>query len=128
MTSVCGKGKDKGEGEGKGQGKGKGTEQGKAEARDEKYRCWASKAFLCEGLVVRVAWAQKCFGAQHVQNVAAPLVETARLLSLLVHLASAVGDPRMFASASVYIFMLIMAKCAGSRSKEENLPKKIHLR
>ena len=47
---------------------------------------------------------------EDVQNVAGPVVEMARLLSFLVHLASAVGDVRVFAVASAYIFMLIMAK------------------
>ena len=67
-------------------------------------------AFLGEGLVARVAWAQKCFGAQHIQNVAAQVVEMARVLSLMVHLASASGDSHVFPFASAYIFTLIMAK------------------
>ena len=67
-------------------------------------------AFLGEGLVARVAWAQKSFGAQHVQNVATPVVEMARVLSLMVHLASVFEDYRVFAFASAYIFTLIMGK------------------
>ena len=44
-----------------------------------------------EGLVARVAWDQKSFKAQQVQEVAAPMVKTARLLSMMMHLASAAG-------------------------------------
>ena len=70
-------------------------------------------AVLGQGLVARVAWAQKNFRAQHVQNVAAPVVEIARLLSLVVHLASIAGDPSMLAFACAYILMLITTKCLG---------------
>ena len=72
-------------------------------------------AFLGEGLVARVAWAQKCFQALYVQNVAAPVLKMSRLLSLMVHLASVAGDRRVLALASAYIFMLIMAPCIGMR-------------
>ena len=73
-------------------------------------------AFWGEGLVARVARAQKCLRAQHVQDIAAPAVEMARLLSLMVHLASAVGDSHVFAIATAYIFMLIVAKfCCGQK-------------
>ena len=73
-------------------------------------------AFFGQELVARVAWAQKGFGAQNVQHVAAPVVEMARWLSLMVHLASAAGDPRILALASAYLLMLIAAKCTGIRS------------
>ena len=46
---------------------------------------------------------------QHVQNVAALVVKTARLLSLIVHVASAAGDPLTLVIVSAYIFMLTMA-------------------
>ena len=65
--------------------------------------------------VARVAWAQKCFEAEHVQNIAAPVVEMARLISLMMHLASAAGDPRTLAVAIAYILMLILASCIGMR-------------
>ena len=74
-----------------------------------------SLAFLGEGLVARVAWAQKCFVAQEVKNVAAPVVKMSRLLSLVVQFAAAAGDPTAFAIASAYIFMFIMATCIGMR-------------
>ena len=72
-------------------------------------------AFLCEGLVARVAWLEKSFKAKYVADVAAPVVKMARLLSLMVHLASAAGDPHTMVIASAYIFILIMIKRVGSR-------------
>ena len=70
-------------------------------------------ALLGEGLVARVAWDRGCLKAQYVQKVATPVVKIARLLSLMVHLASAAGDPRTLALASGYIFILIMSTCMG---------------
>ena len=72
-------------------------------------------AYLGEGLVARVAWFENRLQAQYVQNVAAPVVKTARLLSLIVHLASAVGDPTTLVIASAYIGMLVMAEYMGIR-------------
>ena len=72
-------------------------------------------AFLGEGLVARVAWAEKSFKARYVADVAAPVVKMAQLLSLMVHLASAAGDPHTLLLASAYIFMLIMANCMDMR-------------
>ena len=72
-------------------------------------------AFLGEGLVARVAWVQTCLKANYVKDVAATVVNTARLLSLMVHLASAAGDPQILVIASAYIFMLIMTKCICMR-------------
>ena len=72
-------------------------------------------ALLGEGLVARVAWAEKSFKARYVADVAAPVVKMAQLLSLMVHLASAAGDPHTLLLASAYIFMLIMADCMDMR-------------
>ena len=49
-------------------------------------------AFLGEGLIARVAWVEKSFKAKYVEEVAAPVVKMARLLSCMVHLAAAAGD------------------------------------
>ena len=72
-------------------------------------------AFLGEGLLARVAWAEKSFKAKYVADVTAPVVKMARLLSLMVHLASAAGDPHMLLLASAYIFMLIMVNSTDMR-------------
>ena len=48
-------------------------------------------AFLGQGLIARLAWAEKSFKAKHVEEVAAPVVKMARLLSFVVHLAAAAG-------------------------------------
>ena len=65
--------------------------------------------------VARVAWGKKSFEATCVADVAAPVVKMAKLLSLMVHLASAAGDPHTLAIASSYIFVLMMANCIGFR-------------
>ena len=72
-------------------------------------------AFLGEGLVGRVAWVEKRLKAKHVKNVAAPVVKMARLVSLMVHLASVAGDPHTLVTAIACIFMLIKASCTGMR-------------
>ena len=66
-------------------------------------------AFLGEGLIARLAWAEKSFKAKHVEEVAAPVVKMARLLSFMVHLAAAAGEPHTLVFASAYIFVRIMA-------------------
>ena len=63
-------------------------------------------AFSGLELVARVAWVEKSFEATDVADVAAPVVKMAKLLSIMVHLASAAGDPHTLAIASAYIFML----------------------
>ena len=72
-------------------------------------------AFLGEELVARVAWAEKSFKAKYVADIAAPVVKMAQLLSLMLHLASAAGEPHTLLLASAYIFMLIMANCMDMR-------------
>ena len=72
-------------------------------------------AFLCEGLVAKVAWVERCLKAKYVEDVAALVVKMARVLSLMVHLASAAGDPHTSVLASACIFMLIMAYCLGMK-------------
>ena len=72
-------------------------------------------AFLGQEVVARVAWVEKSFKARYVADVAAPAVKMAKLLSLMVHLASAAGDPHTLVIASTYIFMLMMANCIGCR-------------
>ena len=72
-------------------------------------------AFFGEGLVARVAWAENSFEAKSVADIAAPVVKMAQLLSLMVHLASAAGEPHTLLLASAYIFMLIMANCMDMR-------------
>ena len=49
--------------------------------------------FFSQGLVARVAWAKSRLNAKYVENVAAPVVKIARLLSLMVYLASAAREP-----------------------------------
>ena len=66
-------------------------------------------AFLAEGLVARVAWAEGRCKAGHAQNVAAPALKMTRLLSMMVHLASVAGDQRILAMAGAYICMLVTA-------------------
>ena len=72
-------------------------------------------AFLGEGLVARVAWVEKRFKAKYVEAVAGPVVKMARLLSFMVHVAAAAGDPHTLVFASAYMFMRIMARCIGMR-------------
>ena len=72
-------------------------------------------ALVGEGLVARVAWAQRCLQAKYAQTVAAPVVKIARLLALMVHLASAAADPCTLTLASGYIFIVIMATCMSMR-------------
>ena len=67
-------------------------------------------AFLGEGLVARVAWVESRLKAKYVENVAAPVVKIARLLSLMVQVSSVAGDPRMLVIASACIFTLIIAQ------------------
>ena len=67
-------------------------------------------AFLGQGLVARVAWAEKCFRPLYAQNSAAPAVNIARMFSLFVYLASAAADPCMLAMARAYLFVLIMTR------------------
>ena len=76
-------------------------------------------AFLGEGLVARVAWAEQHLRVKNVQVVAAPVVRTARLLSLIVHLASAAGDPPTLVLVSTYISMLIITKYISVRRAAE---------
>ena len=76
-------------------------------------------AFLGEGLVARVAWVEKRFEAKYVQVVAGPVVKMARLLSFMVHVAAAAGDPHTLIFASAYMFMRIMASCIGMRLAAE---------
>ena len=66
-------------------------------------------ACLAEGLVARVAWAEGRLKAVHVQNDAAPALKMTRLLSLIVHVASAAGDRRTLAMAGAYVFVLVLA-------------------
>ena len=66
-------------------------------------------AFLGDGLVARVAWLEEKFEAKHVADVAAPVANMARVLSMMVHLASAAGDRHTLVIASAYIVMLVMA-------------------
>ena len=72
-------------------------------------------AFLGQELVARVAWVEKSFKATYVAEVAVPVVKMAKLLSLMVHLASAAGDPHTLVIASTYIFMIMMANRMGLR-------------
>ena len=65
---------------------------------------------LCEGLVARVAWADGCLKAKYVQNIAAPALQLIRVLSLMLHLGSVVGDLRVLASAGAYILAFVMTK------------------
>ena len=66
------------------------------------------------GLLVVDAWAQRgILPVHHVQNIAAPVLRMTRLLSLIVHLASAAGDPRALAMAVAYIFILILVNGKG---------------
>ena len=62
---------------------------------------------LGKGLMARVGWAENHFQAEHVENVAAPAVKMARLLSLMVQLASIAGDPFMLAIAIAYILTFV---------------------
>ena len=56
------------------------------------YVLWFPTPSLCqEGLLARIAWAEGRFKALDCENVIAPVVNMARLLSLMVHLASAAG-------------------------------------
>ena len=66
-------------------------------------------AFLGEGLIARLAWAEKSFEDKYVEEVAAPVVKMARLVSFMVHLAAAAGEPHTLVFASAYIFVRIMA-------------------
>ena len=77
---------------------------------------------LVKGLVARVGWAENRFQAEHVENVAAPAVKMARLLSLMVQLASVAGDPFMLAIAIAYVLTLMamprsMRRKAGQESR-----------
>ena len=66
------------------------------------------------GFLATVAWARRGIRpVRHDQNVAAPVLRMTRLLSLIVHLASAAGDPRALAMAGAYVFMLILANGIG---------------
>ena len=76
-------------------------------------------AFLGEGLIARVAWLEKSFKAKYVEEVAAPVVKMARVLSFMVHLAAAAGDPHTLVFASAYLFMRFMARCIGMRPVAE---------
>ena len=64
------------------------------------------------GLIARVAWAERGIGSVYVENVAALVLKVTRLLALMVHLASAAGDPLALAMAGAYILMLILAICS----------------
>ena len=73
---------------------------------------------LCEGLVARVAWADDCLKAKYVQNIAAPALQLIRVLSLMLHLGSVVGDLRVLASAGAYILAFVMTKvCVRDRQR-----------
>ena len=52
---------------------------------------------------------KKCLNTEYVQNIAPPAMKMARALSLMVHLASAAGDPRTLALAVASLFSLTMA-------------------
>ena len=66
-----------------------------------------------------MAWVEKRFKAKYVEHIAAPVVRLARILSMMVHLAAAAGDPHTLAIASAYIFMRIMVKRLGMRPAAE---------
>ena len=70
-------------------------------------------ALLGEGLVARVAWTEKGLKAAGVQSIAAPAVKMTRLLSLMVHLASAAGHLRIVAMTGA---CFVMADGIGIRN------------
>ena len=78
-------------------------------------------ACLGEGLVARVAWVEKCLKPTYVKDVAAPVVKMARLLSLVVHLASVAGDAHMSVVEGACIFAL-MATSISTRLARAHTP------
>ena len=76
-------------------------------------------SFLGEGFIARVAWVEKSFKAKYVNQVAAPVVKMARVLSFMVHLAAVAGDPHMLVFASAYVFTRIMVRCIRMRPAAE---------
>ena len=75
-------------------------------------------AVCIAGLLAVVAWAQRgILPVHHAQNIAAPVLRMTRLLSLIVHLASAAGDTRALAMAAAYISMLILANGIGRQGR-----------
>ena len=67
-------------------------------------------SFLGEGFIARVAWVEKSFKAKYVKEVAAPVLNMARVLSFMVHLAAVAGDPHTLVFASAYMFTHIVAR------------------
>ena len=65
----------------------------------------------------------------NLQSVAKPAVKMTKLLALIVHLASALGDWHTFAIASTYIFTVTLAKSVRMTSATEyGLGLKVHVR